>query len=305
MFFDELVRQTGQFGPDVFQALWQLVWAGQITNDTLTPLRSLRAAAQRPARGRRRERTQAFRSRRASLTPGSEGRWSLLQSSTADWPDETTRQVAIATQIVERYGVVTRELAASEGRRGGFAGLYPVLKAMEEAGRLRRGYFVAGLGAAQFAAPGAEDRMRQIAVTADPERTVWMLAACDPANPYGTALKWPESPVPGLRPQRTANACVVLVEGQLIAYWNLKSQHLLAWIPDGSTDADRLAAAMSEALAAEGQKRPVQLQQINGIPAQMSPLRTPLQQAGFFALSRGLLCRPTPTYATHVRRQDQ
>ena len=98
----------------------------------------------------------------------------------------------MATQLIERYGVLTREAVASEGVTGGFAGLYPILKAMEGAGRVRRGYFVAGQGAAQFAAPGAEDRLREPSSADDQATDIRTLAATDPANPYGSALPWPK-----------------------------------------------------------------------------------------------------------------
>ena len=162
LFFEEIAKTIGGFPRDVLDALWQLVWSGVVTNDTLLPLRSLRRQTERPV-GRTRRGGRAFRSRRQVKTPGSEGRWSLLLGTGILLPSPTERQAALATQLIARYGVLTRELAASEAVAGGFAGLYPVLKAMEQAGKIRRGYFVAGLGAAQFAAPGAEDRLREFA----------------------------------------------------------------------------------------------------------------------------------------------
>ncbi|MCA9114227.1 MAG: hypothetical protein KDA79_04025, partial [Planctomycetaceae bacterium] len=214
LFFEELCRELGDFPNDVLQHLWRLVWAGYITNDTLTPLRSLlRQSSQsgspshpgqlpsRSSRSRRPGRRE-FRSRRtatASLA-GSEGRWSLASRHLARHLGETEeteitpteRLTALAAQLIERYGVVTRELVAAEGIPGGFSALYPVFRAMEEAGRVRRGYFIAGQGAAQFAAPGADDRLRN-------QREPWrkqhartlVLAATDPASPFGSALKWP------------------------------------------------------------------------------------------------------------------
>ena len=152
-------------------------------------------------------RNRAFRSRRAAKSPGSEGRWSLLVASGTEQPTVTEKQTALAAQMIERYGVLTREMVASEGITGGFSGLYPILKAMEEAGRIRRGYFVAGLGAAQFAAAGAEDRLRDMerpAVPEDEDDELLIVAATDPANPYGAALRWPETNS-AARPRRVAS----------------------------------------------------------------------------------------------------
>ncbi len=190
-FFDEIVRGLGGFPNDMLDSLWRLVWAGHVSNDTLSPLRSLsRQAKDERRRARRTRRT--FRSRRAERLPGSEGRWSLLPRAGSQVATPTERLTAIASQLAERYGVLTRELVASEGLAGGFSAIYPVLKAMEEAGRLRRGYFIAGQGAAQFAVPGAEDRLRELDQRrADEARETLVLAATDPASPYGSALRWP------------------------------------------------------------------------------------------------------------------
>ncbi len=190
-FFDDIALALGGFRNDVLAALWRLVWAGHLTNDTLAPLRSLARQAQQERRQARR-RGSAFRSRRSERLPGSEGRWSLGGRAGVTAVSPTERAAAIAGQLVERYGVLTRELAASEALAGGFSAIYPVLKAMEEAGRLRRGYFVAEQGAAQFALPGAADRLREL--EQQPAREpgeVRVLAATDPANPYGSALPWP------------------------------------------------------------------------------------------------------------------
>lgn len=294
-FFDQIQRSLGGFPPDVLQSLWHLVWTGHVTNDTLAPLRARRRTS-RPHRSsnRRPERRapNGFRSRRSSTRPGAEGRWTLFPVE-QEPPDSTNRQLALATQLIERYGVLTRELVANENTRGGFSAIYPVLKAMEDAGRVRRGYFVAELGAAQFAAPGAEDRLRQLNVSPvgqDAERLV--LAAADPANPYGSALDWPTVNSEGARPQRAAGARVFLYNGQLIGYLNRTSQHLLAWIPDVEPEVTETARALAELLVQEAEREPLMLHKIGGASALVSPLRPVLQAAGFMALSQGLLCRP-------------
>ena len=187
-FFADLLTATGAFANDLVAALWELVWAGELTNDTLAPLRSyLSGPPQEGRRARREERLlSGFRPRRSG-PPGSEGRWSLLPAAAGTMAE---RGAALAQVLLARYGVLAREAVHAEGIAGGFSAVYPVLKAMEEAGRARRGYFVAGLGATQFALPGAEERLRALR---EPERgaAAAVLAATDPANPYGAALPRP------------------------------------------------------------------------------------------------------------------
>ncbi|MCB0993837.1 MAG: DEAD/DEAH box helicase, partial [Acidimicrobiales bacterium] len=187
----------------VLAALWDLVWAGEVTNDSLAPVRSWCGAAPRARAQRSRGRPRPGRLTRLG-PPAAAGRWSsttLLRSGT---PSETAIAHARAMQLLERYGVLTRESALAEGIEGGFAGVYPVLRALEEQGRIRRGYFVEGLGAAQFALPGAVDRLRGARAADD---AVVVLAATDPAQPYGAALAWPE--VVAGRPTRSAGSLVV------------------------------------------------------------------------------------------------
>jgi ATP-dependent Lhr-like helicase len=209
-------------------------------------------------------------------------------------PASTAQRVACVTQLIERNGVLTREMVAAEGIRGGFASLYPVLKAMEEAGKLRRGYFVAGLGATQFAAPGADDRLRQAPPAAenDGERASCVLAATDPANPYGAALPWPKHAIGELgRPQRAAGARVVLSDGHLVGYLARNGQHLLTFLPSNEREREASQRGLIDALVAQAARDPLLLAKIDGEKAERSPLAAPLKQAGFMALSRGLLHR--------------
>ncbi len=194
-------------------ALWDLVWSGEVANDTLTPLRSLlRGSPGSSSRRGRRAAGSGFRSRRLG-PPGSEGRWSLATPPGARKPPtETERRTALAKTLLARYGVLTREAAAAEGIAGGFSAVYPVLKAMEEGGQIRRGYFVAGLGATQFALSGADDRLRANRDASEEPQTL-ILAASDPANPWGAALAWPAGDA---RPQRAAGAQVILRDGELV-----------------------------------------------------------------------------------------
>ena len=186
-------------------ALWTLVWRGLVTNDTFHALRVF-TAVRAPRRRPKRVEASAFRSRRL-VPPAAEGRWALVRALPGPprvagphhvRPATTTGwAAALAQQLLARHGVLTREAVAAESLPGGFGIVYPVLKAMEEAGRLRRGYFVAGLGATQFALPGALDLLRSFrsgAPDADgQEREILALAATDPANPYGATLPWPAS----------------------------------------------------------------------------------------------------------------
>src|SRR5260221_5465847 len=177
LFFTDLVRRLGGFPRDLLGALWDLVWAGEVTNDTLAPLRSLQAHAKTP-RGR-----PDPRARRAPM-PGSEGRWSLVRRETGRSVAE--QRAARARLLLDRHGIVSREIVNADGL-GSFAELYPVYKAMEDAGKVRRGYFIAGLGGAQFAQPGADERLRLRAE----DKPAVVLAWTDPANPYAAALPLP------------------------------------------------------------------------------------------------------------------
>lgn len=288
--FSQLRNATSAFPHDIVDALWRLVWNGEATNDTLAPLRSLRVGTKSRQAGSRRSvgTRRAYRSRRSVQPAGSEGRWSLLP--TKNLPANTVRQAAISAQLVERYGVLTREMLAREQIAGGFSGLYPVLKAMEETGRVRRGYFVAGLGAAQFAAPGAEDRLRAERMSQD-DGTAQpiVLAATDPANAWGNVIPWPESDESG-RPQRVPGAKVILLRGHLIGYLGRTGESLQTFFPADEPERTHAQVALAEALA--GLARPgksVYVVKVDGTAAANSPLAPRLRDAGFSPSSRGYL----------------
>ena len=299
LFFSDLVAETNAFPRELVDALWDLVWAGEATNDTLAPLRSyVRGPAARA--GRREFRGRSFRSRRAG-PPGSEGRWSLLPGgagSTA--PTETARRAATTMALLERWGVLTREAVHAEDLPGGFSTVYPVAKAMEEAGRVRRGYFVAGLGAAQFALPGADDRLRSLRdVAEDGEPRTFVLAATDPANPYGAAVAWPEGR--GARPQRSAGAQVILHDGRLVAWISRADRNLASFLPESEPERSETAAAIVAALAslvASGRRNVLLVSRVDGNDPALSPLARYLTEAGFLAGSRGYLKRSAPRAVT-------
>jgi ATP-dependent Lhr-like helicase len=287
-FWPELVSAVGSADERLLQsALWDLVWAGEVTNDTLAPLRAFvrgGSAKVRAARPGQRPRPGALR--RAG-PPAGAGRWSLVTGLRQPAPAATQRAHALARQLLDRHGVVTREAVLAEGLPGGFAGIYPVLRAMEDAGQVRRGYFVAGLGAAQFAHPGAVDRLRATRRDADDAgddpRAPIVLAAADPAQPYGAALPWPDGEG---RPARQAGAYVVLVDGAPAAYLERGARTLLTFGADPVSWVDALAS-----LVKDGRLRRIQLGRIDGEEASAHAAADELRAAGFVDGYRGLTLR--------------
>ncbi|HTW21628.1 MAG TPA: DEAD/DEAH box helicase [Mycobacteriales bacterium] len=281
LFFRALAdRADGADDRAVTEALWDLVWTGQVTNDTIAPLRArLSSARTRPVPARARRRPRPAAGTRIG-PPTTVGRWSATPERIAD---PTRRLHAVAEGLLERHGVLTRGAVAAERVLGGFAAVYPVLRAFEEAGRCRRGYFVAGLGAAQFALPGAVDRLR--AATAG---DCVVLAATDPANPYGAALAWPEHEG-AHRPGRKAGALVVLVDGALCLYVERGGKSLLSWSEDPARiqpAADALALAVREGLLGR-----LAVERADGASIVDSPLGAALATAGFHPTPRGLRLR--------------
>ena len=287
-FYRELHAAAGG-GPDrdVLDALWDLVWAGEVTNDTFAPLRALRwkrsgsGGPRRPRAGRL----------TALGPPEAAGRWSLVDTPTAT---PTERLHAQSLALLERHGVLTREAAAAEGIDGGFSAVYPILRALEEAGRIRRGYFVDGLGAAQFALAGALDRLRGVREPADSPsaRAVHLLAAADPAQPYGAALPWPRRDERDRRPiQRAAGAYAVLVDGLAALYLERGGSTLQTLAP---ADDPEIAVAAVRALAnltADGRFRELVIKKVDGLPTAESPFRERLIDGGFVPGYRGLVLR--------------
>jgi ATP-dependent Lhr-like helicase len=206
-------------------------------------------------------------------------------------PSPTERLSALAAQLLERHGVFTRDALAAEDVPGGFATVYPVLKAMEESGRARRGYFVNGLGGAQFAPPGAVDRLRALrGAHAEKAAAAVVLAAADPANPYGAALRWPEPRGEhGHLPRRAPGARVVLVDGALGVYLEKGGRSLLTFSDDEQV-LSAAARALGEAVD-RGQVERLQVQRIDGDALGRQPLVAHLRAAGFADHPRGLIRR--------------
>jgi ATP-dependent Lhr-like helicase len=287
LFWTDLVQAAGTVGAlpieaDVLGALWDLVWAGEVTNDTLAPLRSAIGGAAR----RRSTRGWPRPGRLTRLgPPAGAGRWSLVAPLLEPAPTATERAHARARAMLERYGVVTREAVLAEGVGGGFASIYGVLKAMEESGSVRRGYFVAGLGAAQFALPGAVDRLRSERRDLDgspPPGPAVVLAAVDPANPYGAALPWPET---AHRPARVAGAHVVLVDGEVAVFVERGGRRLVTF--EAATRSDRWVDGLV-ALVKERRVRRLVIGHIDADSAATSPVAAVLRAHGFADGYRGL-----------------
>jgi ATP-dependent Lhr-like helicase len=280
----------GGFPQETVDALWSLVWKALVTNDTLHPLRAYAAA---PERARRPSRTTPFRSRRL-VPPSAEGRWSAV--SVLDRASATAWAKAMTEQLLARHGVVTREVTALDPLPGGFSAVYPVLRRLEETGRVRRGYFVAGLGAAQFAQPGAVDLLRAERDVHD-EPQVATLAATDPANPYGALVPWPDWPgAESVRASRSAGARVILVDGRLAAWVARGDRQLLVSLPDHEPDRSRIGRALSRELVRVAHDDPSErrgwlIAEVNGAPAVASPLGPFLIEQGFAATSGGLQLR--------------
>ena len=298
LFFDEIAQGLGEFPGDILDALWQLVWAGQVTNDTLQPLRARQRA--QPDRSRRRGARRSFRSRRKSQPPGTNGRWSRLPSGDPD-QSPAERQTAAVEQLLDRHGVVLRSTISRESVVGGFAAVYPVLRAMEETGRVRRGYFVDGLGGAQFALPGADDALRR---EADRDAPPVVLSATDPANAYGAMLKWPAAAVQSQQPKRTAGARVVLLAGELIGYVSRSSQNVLTFPADDQSENQQNLEALAQALARLAEEGRLRLiTRIDGDSPRTSKLASLLLAAGFSDTYSGLQFRRPARPASAARQR--
>ncbi|TPW71693.1 DEAD/DEAH box helicase [Schumannella sp. 10F1B-5-1] len=320
-FFRQLATAVGPIDgapvddKDLATALWDLVWAGIVGNDTIAPLRARLGSKSSPTRARSAPRARGYRGRSrygaaraaaaaiaATAPPTVSGRWSLLPAAESD---STVRATAIAEQLLERHGVVTRGAVVAEGVRGGFSTAYRVLSSLEETGRVRRGYFVEQLGAAQFATPATVDRLRSFSRDPDDETppSAVTLAATDPANAYGAALGWPEGRT-GHRPGRKAGALVVLVDGRLAIYVERGGKTVLTFgLPspaardDAADDLDDAARArltvaahsLADTIRATGGT--LRIEKIDGDFAVGTPLGIALTDAGFATTPQGLRLR--------------
>jgi ATP-dependent Lhr-like helicase len=319
----------GGYPGETIDALWSLVWRGLVTNDSLHALRAYIARPDSNRTARRSQTGAVFRSRRTT-PPNAQGRWSLLpvraQKGSEGLPSSTEASHALALQLLSRYGVLTREAVAAENVPGGFSAVYDVLKALEESGRIRRGYFVAGLGATQFALPAAVDLLRQLRNEPPAEKPEFVqLAAADPANPYGSVLPWPDLPVtdddaavPADRSlsagresaprilTRGAYAEVVLRNGQLVTWLRRNNPNILVFLPAEEPERSQVAAGLAHFLCARGQERilgsrhpGVLITTINGQPVAAHFMARFLMDAGFYSGPLGMHLRRLPLPVAH------
>jgi ATP-dependent Lhr-like helicase len=293
-FFTDLLAEL-QIAPEQIQeALWDLVWAGEVTNDAWAPLRAPRLTLARAQRARDRRRPgQRFASRRTGAQAQVQGRWSLTSALFRADVEPGERRRTLAELLLERYGIVTREQVLAEGIPGGFSILYDTLGQLETLGVCRRGYFVEGLGGAQFALPGAVERLRS--QRADEETPPIVLAATDPAQPYGAALPWPKrdekdaptGPAASRRPQRVAGAYVVLAGAEPVVYVERGGKGIAVLVDD---DDLRVRPAL-ESLArfvTSGRGRKLSLERVDGEPVVGSRWEAQLIELGFRAGPRKL-----------------
>jgi ATP-dependent Lhr-like helicase len=293
-FFGDLAAEIEGPVEALQEALWDLVWAGEITNDAWAPLRaprlalargsaSQRAWAANPRSGRRF--APAIRASRAQTRAPVQGRWSLVAPLFEPLPDAAARRRTLAELLLERYGILTRELVLAEGVQGGFAALYDSLAQLETLGVCRRGYFIEGLGGAQFALPGAVERLRAQRDLDDAPPLV--LAASDPAQPFGAALPWPNpkdarsaggARAEGRRPARIAGAHVVLVGADVACYVEAGGRGLQTFV---SGEPLRLALSVLADAVRAGRIRKLELERIDGEPVLGGPTEPLLVELGF------------------------
>jgi len=292
-FHGELLTLLPEVGPDRTQeAIWDLVWAGLLTNDTFAALRSL--AARRGSRPAHRSHRPRFPRYRANETPSfAGGRWSLVRDLIRNPVAPSERDHAWGATLLERHGIVAKETAAVEALGGGFSNVYHVLRSMEDAGKLRRGYFVEGLGGAQFAYAGTVDRLRRIS-DEDAEAEVVALAASDPANPYGWLLPWPPFSGAGgaaeasekaadrstLAARRAVGTAVVLVGGLPILYLDRNARRLRTFSDVTEEQLERALPALRD-IARYRTRGAIILERVNHESAMSSALLSQLERAGF------------------------
>ncbi|MGC1384602.1 MAG: DEAD/DEAH box helicase [Candidatus Acidiferrales bacterium] len=311
-FFSEIHAACGGFPGDTTEALWQLVWSGLATNDTFHPLRNLT----RPADTRRnrsefsngRPGSPEFLSRMRSRTARggpAQGRWSLIRQPVAEPQNVTEWSAAISQQLLVRYGIVMRESAAAENIAGGYNTLYPSLRTMEESGWIRRGMFVSGMGAAQFALPAAVGILRSLRTDPPAPEAVYV-SATDPANPYGSLLPWPRSPGDSGEPDhamdqqpmlaRASGAGVVLVDGTLGAFLRRRNPAVRIFLPEQEPERTHSASALAAKLAELAVRRQTRkggllIGTINGAPAREHFIARFLEEAGFVDTTLGFQMR--------------
>ena len=315
-FFQDLHDGVGGGYPgETLEALWNLVWKGMLTNDGMA---ALRAYCERPTAGGSRKPTRkvhqqaGFRSRRTT-PPTAQGRWALNAAAFAKDRSATEWSHAMAQQLLTRYGVVFRETAHAENLPGGFSAIYDVMKALEESGKIRRGYFAADLGATQFAMPAAVDLLRSLRAQPEPNKAELMqLAATDPANPYGALMRWPAAPDAGSSLTRSVGARVILCDGALVAYLRRGNPNLQVFLPEEEPQRSQVARSLAvflvrrvQSLEEESGRGGMLIATVNGVAVAEHWMARVLLDAGFAAGAMGFNVRrglpPLPGERGEVR----
>ncbi len=305
-FFQQIHKDAGGGYPgETLDALWRLVWRGLVLNDTMHALRAYTARREKPGKRVHVQRLgmqSGFQSRRTT-PPAAQGRWSVNAAAFAERAvagSDTLWSHAIAQQLLTRYGVVFRETAHAEGLPGGFSAVYDVLKAMEESGKVRRGYFAAELGATQFALPAAVELLRSLRKERETEqREMVMLAATDPANPYGALLKWPDVDATTSL-TRSVGARVVLCDGALAMYMRRGNPNVQVFLPEDEPERGQAAWALAEFLVARvradredaaDMRSGLLIATVNGVRVGESAMAKALLDAGFAVGAMGFYVR--------------
>ena len=268
-FFADIYAHVGGDPMEVADSVWDLVWSGVVTNDSLAPLRAYTR--------RRKARSGGRKPSIVATPPHAAGRWYLVERLRHPALSAEEQALARATILLDRYGVVTRDVVLAEGVPGGFSGLYPAFSSLEDVGSVRRGYFVEGMGGAQFAVPGAIERLRHLDAT-----TMVVLAATDPANPYGAAVPWPES---AGSPERRAGALVALSADGPVAWMDPGGRRVVTF----GRDEAAIVRAIEELSKAHGR---VTIATIDEHDARDHPLSSELVAAGFVSGYKGFTVRP-------------
>ncbi|HZR92733.1 MAG TPA: DEAD/DEAH box helicase [Gaiellaceae bacterium] len=280
LFWPDLLEESGLDAEAALPALWDLVWAGEATNDAWQPLR----APRRYGAPREERRPRRFSRRRTTAVTSTQGRWSLTDRLFSARPDRR----ALAELLLERHGVVTRDGVRAEGIPGGYGAVYGELRALETLGLCRRGYFVEGLGGAQFALGGAVERLRELRPREGDEPEPLVLAAADPAQPYGAALAWPKRA--GARAARVAGALVVLLAGEPALFVERRGRSLVPLRELDEAWLRRALGALVEHARRHGLKR-LAVERFDGVPVADSEAMPLLAEAGFVAGPRRAVLR--------------
>jgi ATP-dependent Lhr-like helicase len=291
LFWHDLLADTGLEAEEALPALWDLVWAGEATNDAWTPLRAGRRY--RTEARSERARPRRFSRRRAGESTATQGRWSptsrLFGTSPGSDPGRGPDRRALAELLLERHGIVTRDGVRSEGIPGGYGAVYGELRSLETLGLCRRGYFVEGLGGAQFALGGAVERLRELRPRDGEEAEPLVLAAADPAQPYGAALPWPKRA--GARAARVAGAHVVLLGGEPALFVERGGRSLVPLREPGEAWLRDALAALVAHVRAAGVRR-LAVERFDGEPVSDTEIMPLLLEAGFVPGPRRAVLRP-------------